>query len=71
MCEENTAEDRLITHHLYGGDDEMRIRQEMVLGVGGFKALVRMGQGAHRLPHERGPFRIHGAGTDCVPHGIQ
>jgi starch phosphorylase len=36
---ENSAEDRLITAELYGGDLEMRMRQEIVLGVGGVKAL--------------------------------
>ncbi len=36
---ENSAEDRLITAELYGGDLEMRMRQEMVLGIGGVKAL--------------------------------
>ena len=37
---ENTTEDRRITAELYGGDLEMRIRQEIVLGIGGVKALV-------------------------------
>jgi starch phosphorylase len=41
--EENSAEDRYITHQLYGGDREMRIRQEIILGVGGARALVAMG----------------------------
>jgi glycogen phosphorylase len=36
---ENNAEDRLITAELYGGDLEMRMRQEIVLGIGGVKAL--------------------------------
>jgi starch phosphorylase len=36
---ENSAEDRLITAELYGGDLEMRMRQEIVLGIGGVKAL--------------------------------
>ncbi|MBA2742978.1 MAG: alpha-glucan family phosphorylase, partial [Chthoniobacterales bacterium] len=40
---ENTPEDRLITAELYGGDLEMRIRQEIVLGVGGVKALIALG----------------------------
>src|SRR5438270_9041234 len=39
---ENSAEDRLITAELYGGDLEMRMRQEIVLGVGGVKALKAM-----------------------------
>src|SRR5215831_4691907 len=40
---ENSAEDRLITAELYGGDLEMRMRQEIMLGVGGVKALAALG----------------------------
>jgi starch phosphorylase len=40
---ENSEEDRLITAQLYGGDEEMRIRQEILLGVGGVHALNAMG----------------------------
>lgn len=40
---ENHAEDREITHRLYGGDQGMRIRQELLLGVGGMRALKAMG----------------------------
>ena len=40
---ENNAEDRLITAELYGGDQEMRMRQEIVLGIGGVKALKALG----------------------------
>jgi len=40
---ENAAEDRRITYQLYGGDHEMRIQQEIVLGIGGVRALVAMG----------------------------
>ena len=36
---ENTAADRAITNQLYGGDREMRLQQELVLGVGGVRAL--------------------------------
>ena len=39
----NRPEDRGITHQLYGGDLEMRIRQEMVLGIGGYRALEALG----------------------------
>ncbi|MDY7031822.1 MAG: alpha-glucan family phosphorylase [Thermodesulfobacteriota bacterium] len=35
----NLPEDRSITYQLYGGDSEMRIKQEMVLGIGGFRTL--------------------------------
>ncbi len=39
----NDAADRDITFRLYGGDEAHRIRQEMVLGIGGVRALRRIG----------------------------
>ena len=39
----NRLEDQDITDELYGGDRETRIRQEIVLGIGGMKALAAMG----------------------------
>ena len=39
----NSPEDKLITHQLYGGDLEMRIKQEIILGIGGFRALEALG----------------------------
>ncbi len=36
---ENKAKDRLLTQNLYYGDDDNRIRQEILLGVGGLMAL--------------------------------
>ena len=41
--EQNIPEYREITLRLYGGDKEMRIRQEIVLGMGGVKALKLLG----------------------------
>jgi glycogen phosphorylase len=41
--ERNAPADRLISSRLYGGDIEMRIQQEMVLGIGGIRALRAMG----------------------------
>jgi starch phosphorylase len=40
---ENSEADRRITHQLYGGDREMRIQQELVLGIGGVRALRELG----------------------------
>ena len=40
---ENRADDRLITHHLYGGDEVYRLKQEMVLGLGGVRILRALG----------------------------
>ncbi|MBW3649068.1 MAG: alpha-glucan family phosphorylase [Actinobacteria bacterium] len=43
--EENDAEGRLVTDRLYGGDpQEHRIRQEILLGVGGVRALEALGE---------------------------
>ncbi len=42
--DENTPADRAITHHLYGGDWENRLKQEILLGVGGVRALNVLGQ---------------------------
>src|SRR4029077_14088843 len=39
----NAPDDRELTSRLYGGDGPTRIRQELVLGVGGFRALKAMG----------------------------
>ncbi len=39
----NQPEDRQLTARLYGGDTRVRIRQELLLGVGGVRALAAMG----------------------------
>ncbi len=39
--DENKPEDREVTLKLYGGDQEMRIKQEIVLGMGGTNLLTR------------------------------
>ncbi|MFV0554735.1 MAG: alpha-glucan family phosphorylase [Mangrovibacterium sp.] len=41
--EANSDEDRFVTHHLYGGDNENRLKQEMLLGLGGIRALRKIG----------------------------
>ncbi|OHB41218.1 MAG: alpha-glucan phosphorylase [Planctomycetes bacterium GWF2_39_10] len=41
--EENIKEDREITAHLYGGDDCYRLKQEVVLGIGGVRMLHTLG----------------------------
>ena len=40
--EVNRPEDRNITHRLYGGDHHTRLEQEIVLGIGGVRALYAM-----------------------------
>lgn len=39
----NAPEDRELTARLYGGDSRVRIRQELLLGIGGVRALTAMG----------------------------
>ena len=41
--EENPPADRELTRRLYGGDSSVRIRQELLLGVGGVRALSALG----------------------------
>ncbi|HEX6864870.1 MAG TPA: alpha-glucan family phosphorylase, partial [Thermoanaerobaculia bacterium] len=41
--EANSPEDQELTARLYGGDQETRIQQEILLGVGGFRALGAVG----------------------------
>ncbi len=40
---ENNPEDRAITYQLYGGDNEHRLKQEMVLGLGGVRLINELG----------------------------
>ncbi|MEG2755488.1 MAG: alpha-glucan family phosphorylase, partial [Mucinivorans sp.] len=39
----NLEEDRSITHHLYGGDWDNRLKQEFLLGIGGIRTLETLG----------------------------
>ncbi|MBN1118244.1 MAG: alpha-glucan family phosphorylase [Bacteroidales bacterium] len=41
--ENNAVEDRGVSHQLYGGDNENRLKQELLLGVGGIRALNTLG----------------------------
>lgn len=56
--EGNRPEDRELTSRLYGGDHRTRIRQELVLGVGGVKALKALGitPGAYHLNEGHSAF---------------
>jgi len=40
--QQNSPVDRAITDHLYGGDNETRVQQEIMLGIGGVRALKAM-----------------------------
>jgi glycogen phosphorylase/synthase len=44
--DENLDQDRVITHQLYGGDWENRFKQELLLGIGGIRALKELGMEA-------------------------
>lgn len=39
----NNPQDRLLTAQLYGGDNETRLQQEIILGIGGMRLLHRLG----------------------------
>ncbi len=41
--ENETEELRNITDYLYGGDERLRIKQEILLGIGGYRALIALG----------------------------
>ncbi len=41
--EQNNEQDRTLTYHLYGGDNEHRLKQEILLGIGGIYALNALG----------------------------
>jgi glycogen phosphorylase len=43
QLDENRPEDREITHYLYGGDETYRLKQEVVLGIGGARLLNALG----------------------------
>jgi len=66
--EGNAPEDRELTSRLYGGDRRIRIRQELLLGVGGFRALKAMGITPGVLHLNEGPQRIRRARSDSQSH---
>ena len=41
--EGNSPDDRAITHHLYGGDESYRLKQEIIFGIGGVRILDALG----------------------------
>jgi starch phosphorylase len=43
VVDRNSEEDQNIIHSLYGGSRDTRIRQEIILGIGGLRALREMG----------------------------
>src|SRR5512134_1000206 len=49
--DENTPDDRTLTHFLYGGDAAYRLAQEAVLGIGGVRMLRALGYAQIRRFH--------------------
>jgi len=45
--DQNSPDDRQITDHLYGGDQAYRLKQEIVLGIGGARMLQALGFNIH------------------------
>ena len=41
--EQNDSEDRKLTHHLYGDGEGYRLKQELILGLGGIRLLQALG----------------------------
>ena len=64
--EGNEPEDRELTARLYGGDHRVRIRQELLLGVGGMRALEAMGISPGVLHLNEGHSAL--AGLELVRH---
>lgn len=58
--EGNSTEDRELTSRLYGGDDRLRIRQELLLGIGGARILqsLRITPGVLHLNEGHSGFAI-------------
>lgn len=58
--EGNSPEDRELTSRLYGGDNRTRIRQELVAGVGGVRALRALGikPGVYHLNEGHSSFAV-------------
>jgi glycogen phosphorylase len=67
--ESNTLEDRQLTARLYGGDQRVRIRQELLLGVGGIRALKALGihPGVLHLNEGHSAF----AGLEMIRHRMK
>ena len=63
----NQEEDRSITFHLYGGDWENRLKQEMLLGIGGIRALRALGIRQDVYHCNEGHAAFHRDRTDPQP----
>jgi len=69
--EENAPWDRELSARLYGGDRETRIQQEIILGIGGVRALKALGSdpGAFHLNEGHAGFVVLQRIRDLIEHG--
>jgi starch phosphorylase len=69
--EENAAADRELSARLYSGDREMRIQQEIILGIGGVRALKALGvePGAFHLNEGHAAFVVLQRLHDLIDRG--
>ena len=69
--EENAPWDRELSARLYGGDRETRIQQEIILGVGGVRALKALGSdpGIFHLNEGHAGFVVLQRIRDLIEHG--
>ncbi len=67
--DENSGWDRGLTDHLYGGDTNYRLQQEIVLGMGGVRMANALGLYRKCLSHERRTRRAADAGPAREPDG--
>src|SRR6516165_3934507 len=47
QLDQNSEGDRTLTHYLYGGDEAYRLKQEIILGIGGIRLLRALGFDIH------------------------
>ena len=68
---ENSESDRSLTARLYGGDARVRIRQELLLGVGGVRALHALEIHPVGAASQRGAQRLRDPGDDPRDDGVE
>ncbi len=68
----NPPEDRELSARLYGGDEEMRVAQEMVLGIGGVRALRALGirPAVYHMNEGHSAFLVLERGRELVESGL-
>ena len=61
--EENSPNDRQLTSRLYSNDLDVRVSQEILLGVGGVRILRKLGINPTVWHMNEGTLRVFGIGT--------